>query len=172
MLHFRPWLCPCKKNCWENVSWTWSRPVSLRWVILCGSSGCSQSKLPASSCGQHRSNAGWRERGKIEVGLIHPCQWQVCFDVFVFFLVYLNPSFSVPGGTARWLHLSLRDFQGVLTVMICTNWRNALLKETEVEITCYRDGAARDRSPRVQFFLDVTVQVWHRVFLVEYKSLT
>lgn len=95
-----------------------SRPVSVRWVILCGSSGCSQSKPLASSCGQHRSDAGWGEKGKNEGDLIHSGLWQVCFyaSFFVFF-VYLNPSSldrrRVPGGSAKWLHLSLGGFQGL-----------------------------------------------------------
>lgn len=48
----------------ENVNWGRSRPVSVRWVILCGGSGYSQSKPPATSRGQCRSATGPGEKWK------------------------------------------------------------------------------------------------------------
>lgn len=104
---FQPWLCSCENLVGENVSWGRSRPVSVRWVILCGSSGCSQSKPPASSCGQHRSNAGWKEKGKIAVDLIHPRLWQVCFHAFWVFFFRLPKSLFSGHEVSPWWHCQM-----------------------------------------------------------------
>lgn len=113
----------------ENVNWGRSRPVSVRWVILCGGSGYSQSKPPATSRGQCRSAMGpgekWKKRSRPNSS---SSMTGVCFYVFVF-RVYLNPSLPhretqrcggrrVPGGTARWLHLMAWRFQDIFPLII------------------------------------------------------
>lgn len=114
VLQFQLRLCWQKELLEENVSWRWSRPASVRWVILCGSSGCSQSKPPASSCGHHRSNGGWKEgknRGRLNSFWAVTCVF--LFEVF-FGFVYLNLSLLDSLLPPRWLDLSFWGFQGII----------------------------------------------------------
>ena len=74
--------------------------------FLCGSSGCSQSKPPASSCGQRRSNAGWGEKGKKRGRLNSSSPVTGVFWCLVFFCFFssLPKSLSPPdrGVGPRW----------------------------------------------------------------------
>lgn len=104
--------------------------------FLCGSSGCSRSKPPASSRGQHRSNAGWREKGKIELDLIRPALWQVCFYVFAFFNIRKS-LFAGQEASPRWrcqmtASVAVRLSRPSYLVIQTTCW-NIILGENEVD---------------------------------------
>lgn len=105
---FTFWLCSCEiKLVEEKVSWGGSRPVSIRWVILCVSSGCSGPKRPvcilAANIGQ--TFVG-EEKGKSTVHWIHPLACDRCVYVCLFCYLFSLPKVlfaEVPGGTVRWL---------------------------------------------------------------------